>query len=263
MNLLITLTKAVIPEKYHPIFGEFYLQLSGYFLSLLLIGSRFCCPCCGRRFRRFLTYGVTPRKNAMCPRCRSLERHRLLWLYLKNKTNLFTSNLKVLHVGPEPIFQKIFKSMPNLDYISADLNSPYAMLNIDVTDIPYEECIFDVILCSHVLEHVEDDGKAIREFHRVLKPGGWAILQVPVSSELEETLEDTEVKTPEERELAFGLKEHVRKYGLDYKDRLENAGFTVNVDQYAESLSTEMVRVFCLNKDENVYFCTKPLKQNQ
>jgi SAM-dependent methyltransferase len=96
----------------------------------------------------------------------------LLWLYLKNKTNLFTSNLKVLHVAPEPIFQKIFKSMPNLDYISADLNSPYAMLNIDVTDIPYEECLFDVILCSHVLEHVKDDGKAIREFHRVLKPGG-------------------------------------------------------------------------------------------
>jgi predicted SAM-dependent methyltransferase len=152
--------------------------------------------------------------------------------------------------------------MPNLDYVSADLNSPYAMLNMDVTDIFYEECLFDVILCSHVLEHVEDDRKAIREFHRVLKPGGWAILQVPVSSELEETLEDTKVETPEERELAFGLKEHVRKYGLDYKDRLESAGFTVNVDQYVKSLSPETVRVFCLNKDENVYFCTKPLKQN-
>jgi predicted SAM-dependent methyltransferase len=203
-----------------------------------------------------------PRRNAMCPRCRSLERHRLLWLYLKNKTNLFTSNLKVLHVAPEPAFQKILKSMPNLDYISADLNSPYAMLNMDVTDILFGGSLFDVILCSHVLEHIEDDQKAIREFHRVLKPGGWAILQVPVASKLEETLEDTKVKTPEERELAFGLKEHVRIYGLDYKDRLEIAGFTVDVDQYVKSLSPEIVRAFSLDKDENIYFCTKPLKQN-
>jgi len=203
-----------------------------------------------------------PRRNAMCPRCRSLERHRLLWLYLKNKTNLFTSNLKVLHVAPEPAFQKILKSMPNLDYISADLNSPYAMLNMDVTDILFGGSLFDVILCSHVLEHIEDDQKAIREFHRVLKPGGWAILQVPVASKLEETLEDTKVKTPEERALAFGLKEHVRIYGLDYKDRLEIAGFTVDVDQYVKSLSPEIVRAFSLDKDENIYFCTKPLKQN-
>jgi ubiquinone/menaquinone biosynthesis C-methylase UbiE len=152
--------------------------------------------------------------------------------------------------------------MPNLDYISADLNSPYAMLNMDVTDILFGESLFDVILCSHVLEHIEDDQKAIREFHRVLKPGGWAILQVPVASKLEETLEDAKVKTPEERELAFGLKEHVRIYGLDYKDRLENAGFTVDVDQYVKSLSPEIVRAFSLDKDENIYFCTKPLKQN-
>jgi SAM-dependent methyltransferase len=260
MNFLITLTKAIIPQKYHPIFGELYTRISGYFLAFLLIGNRFICPCCGWHFRKFLTYGVKPRKNAMCPRCGSLERHRLLWLYLKNKTNLFTCNLKVLHIAPEPIFQSIFKSMPNLDYISADLNSRYAMLNMDVTNIIYEDCLFDVILCSHVLEHVEDDRKAIRELLRVLNPRGWAILQVPVFSELEKTLEDTTIKTPEERELAFGLKEHVRKYGLDYKDRLENAGFTVNVDHYAKSLSPEIVRVFCLNKDENIYLCTKPLE---
>lgn len=150
--------------------------------------------------------------------------------------------------------------MPNLDYISADLNSRYAMLSMDITNIIYEECFFDVILCSHVLEHVEDDRKAIGELHRVLKPGGWAILQVPVFSELEKTHEDAEIRTPDEREQAFGLKEHVRKYGLDYKDRLEDAGFMVNVDPYVESLSPEIVRMFCLNKDEKIYFCTKPSK---
>lgn len=260
MNFLITLMKAIIPQKYHPIFGDIYSRIRGYFLAFLLIGNRFICPCCGWHFRKFLTYGVKPRKNAMCPRCKSLERHRLLWLYLKSNTNLYRARLKVLHIAPEAIFQKILKSMQNLDYISADLNSRYAMVNMDVTNIIYENCSFDVILCSHVLEHVEDDRKAIEELYRVLKPGGWAILQVPVYSDLERTIEDATVRTPKERELAFGLKEHVRKYGLDYKDRLENAGFTVNVDQYVKSLSPEIVKFFCLDKDENIYFCTKPIK---
>ena len=260
MNFLFTVMRAIIPQRYHPISGDTYTRVSSFFLSILLIGNRFICPCCGRHFRRFLTFGVKPRKNAMCPRCGSLERHRLLWLYLENKTNLFTSNLKVLHIAPEPIFQKFFKLMLNLDYISADLNSRYAMLNMDITNITYEDCLFDVILCSHVFEHVEDDRKAMRELYRVLKPGGWAILQVPVFFQLEKTHEDAKVKTPDEKQLAFGLKEHVRKYGLDYKDRLEDAGFTVNVDQYAKSLSPEIVRVLCLNTDENIYFCTKPLE---
>jgi SAM-dependent methyltransferase len=260
MNFLITLMKAIIPQRYHPICGETYIRISSFLLSVLLIGNRFICPCCGWHFRKFLRYGLHPRKNAMCPKCGSLERHRLLWLYLKNKTNLFASNLKVLHIAPEPIFQRTFKSMSNLEYISADLNSRYAMVNMDLTNISFDECLFDVILCSHVLEHVEDDRKAVKEIFRVLKPGGWAILQVPVFSELEKTVEDTAIKTPEERELAYGLKEHVRKYGIDYKDTLENAGFNVNVDQYVKSLSREIVSVFCLNRDENIYFCTKPLK---
>lgn len=258
MNFLITLVKAVIPDRYHPICGATYIRVSSFCLSISLVGNRFICPCCGWHFRKLLTYGLKPRKNALCPSCGSLERHRLLWLYLKNKTNLFTSHLKVLHIAPEPVFQKFFKSMPNLDYISVDLNSRYAMLNMDITNITYEDCLFDVILCSHVLEHVGDDRKAMRELHRVLKPGGWAILQVPFLSELETTHEDANIKTPDERELAFGLKDHVRTYGLDYKDRLEDAGFTVNVDQYVKSLSPEIVRVFCLNRDENIYFCTKP-----
>ena len=258
MNFLITLVKAVIPDRYHPICGATYIRVSSFCLSISLVGNRFICPCCGWHFRKLLTYGLKPRKNALCPSCGSLERHRLLWLYLKNKTNLFTSHLKVLHIAPEPVFQKFFKSMPNLDYISVDLNSRYAMLNMDITNITYEDCLFDVILCSHVLEHVGDDRKAMRELHRVLKPGGWAILQVPFLSVLETTHEDANIKTPDERELAFGLKDHVRTYGLDYKDRLEDAGFTVNVDQYVKSLSPEIVRVFCLNRDENIYFCTKP-----
>ena len=104
-----------------------------------------------------------------------MERHRLLCLFLKNRTNLFHDKLKVLHVSPEYFFQKTFKSMSNLDYISADLNSPYAMIRMDVTNILYEGNYFDVILCSHVLEHVVDDKKAMLKFFRVLKPGAWAL----------------------------------------------------------------------------------------
>jgi len=187
-----------------------------------------------------------------------MKRHRLLWLFLKNRTNLFHDKLKVLHVSPEYFFQKTFKSMSNLDYISADLNSPYAMIRMDVTNILYEGNYFDVILCSHVLEHVIDDKKAMMEFFRVLKPGGWAILQVPVFTDREHTFEDPQIKTPEEREIAFGQKDHVRIYGLDYRKRLEEAGFIVIVDDYVKGLSLEMVREFSLNRDENIYICTKP-----
>lgn len=258
MGFLIAVAKFIIPKKYHSICGALYREILSNIFALLFIGNKFVCPCCGWRFRKFLTYGVKQRRNAMCPRCRSMERHRLLWLFLKNRTNLFHDKLKVLHVSPEYFFQKTFKSMSNLDYISADLNSPYAMIRMDVTNILYEGNYFDVILCSHVLEHVIDDKKAMMEFFRVLKPGGWAILQVPVFTDREHTFEDPQIKTPEEREIAFGQKDHVRIYGLDYRERLEEAGFEVNVDDYVKGLSLEMVREFSLNRDENIYICTKP-----
>lgn len=260
IDYLIPLAKGLIPTKYHPNAGEIYRICR----SFLYIGNKFVCPCCGWHFRQFLTHGVKPRKNAKCARCDSMERHRLLWLYLKNKTNLFSVNLKVLHFAPEYIFQKILRSMSNLDYISADLDSPLAMVKVDIINILYDDNSFDVILCTHVLEHVIDDREAMKELFRVLKPGGWAILQVPILRE--KTFEDPTITTPEERLKYFGQEDHFRIYGLDYKQRLEKAGFSVKVDSYLTELSEDIVNRYSLMPEgvfkENIYFCSKPEKGN-
>ena len=253
MDYLIRLVKAIVPERYHTTLVEIYRICR----SFLYIGNRYICPCCGWRFRVFLPFGVKPRPSAQCPRCGSLERHRLLWLYLKNRTNLFSDNLKVLHFAPEYIFQKTFRFMPNLDYISADLDSPLAMVKVDITNILYDDNSFDVILCSHVLEHVIDDREAMKELFRVLKPGGWAILQAPIPAEHDKTFEDSDIVLPEDRERIFGQKDHVRIYGRDYKDRLEEAGFTVKVDGYVRELGDDKIKKHGLSEDQDIYFCAK------
>jgi len=226
--------------------------------KLRLFGFAVYCPCCGSHFRKFVPTGVQARPNARCPRCNSVERHRLLWLYLQNRTGFFSDGLKVLHVAPEPFFQKTFKAMPNLDYTSADIESPLAMVKMDIMDIPYEDGLFDVILCYHVLEHVADDRRAMREFLRVLKPGGWAILQVPMDHTREETFEDPTVTSPEERERVFGQSDHVRVYGRDYKERLEEAGWRVTVDGYVRELEPAMIKKYGLATDQDIYLCSKP-----
>ena len=202
-------------KKYGRIIGRL-------FRPLLHLGTRVMCPCCGWRFRQFLPGGVVvQRANALCPKCGSLERHRLLWLYIKNKTDFFKRNSKVLHFAPESIFARHFRRLPQLDYITADLSSPRVRTKADIMNIPCKDNSFDVVLCNHVLEHVADDQKAIREICRVLNPNGWAILQSPIDTRRAKTFEDPTIVSPEERERAFGQHNHVRMSGRDYKDRLE------------------------------------------
>jgi predicted SAM-dependent methyltransferase len=254
MKYLLIDAKALIPKKYHFKVKQIYYR----FRSLFYIGNRFICPCCNGHFRTFLQFGIKSRPNALCPKCGSLERHRLLWLYLKHRTNLFSENLKVLHFAPEYIFQRTFKTMLNLDYISADLDSPIALVKIDITNILYKDNMFDAILCNHVLEHVLDDKKAMRELFRVLKPGGWAIIQVPIWTNRNETFEDQTITSPEQRKRIFGQPDDVRMYGKDYKDRLEKAGFVVKVDDYVKELDAKTIKKYCLMEDEDIYFCIKP-----
>jgi SAM-dependent methyltransferase len=223
--------------------------------------SNFFCPCCNGNFDEFLPFGVKQRPNARCPNCGSLERHRLLWLYFQNRTNLFSENLKVLHIAPEDIFQNAFKAMPNLDYISGDIKSSRAMVKMDITNIPYEANSFDVILCVHVLEHILDDRKAMRELFRVLKPNGWSILQVPIDLKRDKTFEDPSITMPEDRTRFFGQHDHVRVYGRDYRDRLEESGFLVTVDGYARDLGTDLIKKYSLKQHHEIYFCRKS-KQN-
>ena len=228
--------------------------------SVLYRGSRVSCPVCGGHFRKFLPFGVRERRrNARCPRCGSFERHRLLMLYLKERTNFFTSHLKVLEFAPHVYLQERLRRMKNLEYISADLASPLAMVSMDITDIKFEDNQFDCVICYHVLEHVPDDLKAMREICRILRPGAWGILQPPVDQNREKTFEDTSVVTPEARERLFGRFDHVRVYGRDYKERLESAGFKVRVDDFISELSIDADK-YGLMRDEPMYYCIKPVE---
>lgn len=231
-------------------------------IKLYYMGNRYVCPCCKGHFRKFLPFGIVPRPNARCPWCLSLERHRLIWLYITDRTNLLSDNLRLLHFAPEYILQKKLASLPNLIYISADPNSARAMVKVDITTIPYRDNSFDAILCSHVLEHVIDDQKAMAELFRVLRPGGWAIIQSPVDLERNKTFEAPNATTPEDRLRLFGQSDHVRKYGRDYKDRLEKAGFSVKVDGYVRDLGTDIINKYGLDEDEDIYFCSKPKLQD-
>lgn len=213
------------------------------------------CPFCGWTGKEFLPNGVIKRKNALCPQCGSLERHRLYYLYLK-KVLPQDKNIKVLHFAPEEILTSLFKSYGNIDYLSVDLDANVAMQAEDITKLSFTDNSFDVIFCAHVLEHIVDDGKAMRELRRVLRPGGFAILQVPLKNELEKTYEDFTITDPLEREKAFEQVDHVRLYGRDYRDRLEAAGLIVQVDKFYETLEDEIKKKYGLKK-EDIYFCSK------
>ena len=230
---------------------------------ILLKGDQVEDPINGKTYSRFLPYGyggTVKRKNALSPQTLSLERHRLLWLYLKQRTNFFEKNRKMLHVAPEQCFYKLFRKMENLDYTTADLNSPLADVKMDLHNIPFDDNSFDVIFCNHVLEHVENDRQCMAELFRVLKPAGFAILQSPVDITRKETYEDPSIIDPDEREKHFWQKDHVRLFGLDYKDRLEEAGFKVKVDDFIESFTADQIeryRISSPKKDDAIYFCEK------
>ena len=219
--------------------------------------SRYC-PLCENIVEKFNSFGLIPREDASCPICHSLERHRLLWLYIKNKQNLLSDFTgKMLHVTPERIFSKLFKEKLKENYLSADLYNTNAMVQMDITNINYSDETFDYIYCSHVLEHVLDDRKAMKEFHRVLKKDGWAILLVPIADQ-EITYEDSSIVEPEEREKAFGQKDHVRVYGRDYFDRLKKSGFSVETISPKDFLSDdEIVQMGITKASGEIFFCTK------
>ncbi len=223
------------------------------FSSLLFYGDKVECPVCGKTFSRFLPYGRTLRKNVLCPNCLSLERHRLLWLYLKEKTNFFTENLKVLHIAPEQCFYKRFKEMPNLDYTTGDLVSPLADVKFDIQNIPFENNTFDVVICNHVLEHVENDMKALSEIKRILKKTGFAILMVPIDFKRHNTYEDPKIKTSKEREKHYWQSDHRRLYGLDYSERLAKAGLYCSDENFIHLVSEDKKQRYRLTDTELMF----------
>ena len=220
-------------------------------IAFVLKGSTYTDPIDQRSFRKFLPYGYgNQRPNVLSPSTLSLERHRLLWLYLKNETDFFTVEKKALHFAPEQCFLKRFRKLKNLDYTTTDLLSPIADIKADICDLPFEDNSYDIILCNHVLEHIPDDTKAMQELYRVMKPGGYGIFQIPQDLERVETFEDNTITDKAERAKIFGQYDHVRIYGRDYFDKLRRIGFKVEEVDYTSQLSNEDIDKYRLANGE-------------
>jgi SAM-dependent methyltransferase len=242
-----------IPRRYLILLSRFF----SIFIRIFYLGNRYYCPICKSHFRKFLPYGNKGKENRLCPKCLSLERHRLIWLYLSTKTNLLSREISFLHIAPEQPFLKKFQKQKNWKYVTADLESPIADVKMDIRNMPFNNEEFDFVMCNHVLEHIDDDLKAMKEIYRVLKKGGSAILQVPIDNNLESTYEDFTITDPKEREKHFGQYDHVRVYGKDYAERLKNAGFKVEINDYVKTLTKEEIDLYRLDENEYIYIAHK------
>jgi SAM-dependent methyltransferase len=254
MKSVISLVLRYVPRPFLQRIGHFAAR----FLGMFNAGNKVECPVCNHHYDKFLPYGRKGRDNALCPNCLALERHRLMYLYLKRKTNFFSDSLKVLHVAPEYCFIDRFERMKNLDYITADIESPLAKVKMDIHAIPFPDNTFDVAFCNHVMEHVDDYVKATSELHRVLKPGGWAIIQSPQDMSRASTYEDASITDPREREKHFWQNDHLRLFGRDYALELAKGGFKVTEDRFVQTdLSKAEVERYALPANEFIYFCRK------
>ncbi|MBN1639414.1 MAG: class I SAM-dependent methyltransferase [Ignavibacteriales bacterium] len=261
MKNIKKVVKKIIPKKYRSDVRSLY----NHFRSLSYFGLKYQCNICNGHFRKLLPMGINKNatKNivgggyrfALCPRCHSTDRERLTYWYLTNKTNILSpqKKTKLLHIAPENNLKKVFSNINKIEYIDGDLNPLKAENQMDITDINFEDNYFDFIICNHVLEHVKDDKKAMRELFRVLKPGGEAILQVPIFTTKIKTFEDFSIVLSEEREKYFGQKDHLRIYGKDYKDKLEGEGFKVKLYDIKNDLNNMDIVRHGINSEEILY----------
>lgn len=253
-NPLKRVVRERVPEGFRgPIYRAFYGARRA--TSIVYSGDGHFCPCCARSFRRFRDWG--PVANCRCPNCGSLPRQRLLMLFFQQRTDLCARDLRLLHLAPEPSLGRPLRRMANIDYVTADLNLPLADVRLDATDMPFADHHFDAVLGLHILEHIPDDRKAMSEIHRVLKPGGWAVLQVPIDLSRPETLEDPTITSPEDRLRVFGQEDHVRFYGADYVSRLRESGLDVTVDPFVRELSPALRKSMVLDDTEDIFFCRR------
>ncbi|MBV9311049.1 MAG: class I SAM-dependent methyltransferase [Solirubrobacterales bacterium] len=241
--------KESVPRRYRFVAREVLVTVS----SPVFAGDAFTCPCCLRSSRRWITIG---HQEQLCPRCFAGARHRLLMLYVERRTSLLRAPMRLLHFAPEHSLMRRFRHQPNLDYLAADLDPPFGAIRLDLTAIDLPADSVDCVICSHVLEHIPDDRRAMEEMRRVLRPGGQALIMVPVDQRREHTFEDPSIVTPAQRLEAFNQEDHVRVYGLDFVRRLEEAGFGVDCHG-AESFGEEAMQRMGLpsGDKELLYVC--------
>jgi len=228
------------------------------------------CTFCGTESSAFKPFGLSLevlrakdvvgggfRPNALCPCCGSLDRERLIEIYLRTETAIFSTPTTLLHVAPERCLTRVLRACPSIRYVSVDVGSRAAMVRMDITQMAFDSDFFDAVICNHVLEHVSSDSAALHELYRVLKLGGWAILQVPIALALEQTLECPSITSREERARLYGQPDHVRLYGRDYPDRLKQFGFDVVTFNALERLGPETVATYALLREERIYVARK------
>ncbi len=226
--------------------------------ALFFIGNKYVCPCCGWRLRAFTHGGTSLRVRHLgyCPRCNSKARHRRWWLFLQENTNIFTDPVHLFQASPNYCLSRRFIKLPNIHYVGVDHNNHQNIcIKTTLPALPLPSNVFDIVICIHVLEHIEEDRRAIHELYRILKPGGWAGISAPIRLD-QKTYEDPTITTPEERDRAFGETVHVRYYGYDLADRLEEAGFRVKMHPGKE-VDLQSKQRHGLREDENIFYCTK------
>lgn len=219
--------------------------------ALLFRGNSVECSCCGRTFSLFL---FSPYLTARCPYCLSIERYRLLCRYLENETDFGGRPERVLDIAPMWCFQEFCRARENIEYVSVDIASPLAMRHMDIRALSFEDEAFDWIFCYHVLEHIDDDMAALRELFRVLRPGGRAIIQVPI--EVENTVERSSLGRDDQIRL-LRWPDHLRAYGKDFAERPRAAGFDVEICPYVRGFSSKEIKRFGLDPGEDLYVCRR------
>jgi SAM-dependent methyltransferase len=243
------IVKAIVPPRYH-------VPLQTWAARATHAGTRRYCPCCDSHLRRFGPYGERPRPDAMCPVCGALERHRLATLFLNRRRDALGERVgRVLHIAPEPPVARVLQGWAAVSYVSVDLYAENVTVQADLTRMPFRSRAFDAIYCSHVLEHVADDRRAMEELHRVLRPGGWALIQVPIKRDV--TFEDPTITDPESRRRLFGQPDHVRVYGRDFGNRLARARFAVSVERPQCGLDAAAIERYGLKTREDLFLCTR------
>jgi SAM-dependent methyltransferase len=236
------------PYKYIPVVSPIYRQFQQNLNLVLYKGNNIKCPFCEKTFRTWMHN----QEYGSCPFCKSAARHRLLYLFLQKHSSILTQTHKILHFAPEQCWEKTLRNRLNSKYITTDISAPDVDVHTDITNLCFEDKSFDIILCSHVLEHIPDERKAITELYRVLVPNGVAYIQVPYNFS-GPTDEDLSITDPQERKKRYGQFDHVRQYGIDFKSRLESYGFQVNERYYARELPPTQRKQYGLWDD--VIFC--------
>lgn len=236
--------------------GNSFFAIPIFIRKKLFSGDKYYCPICDLNLRKFVSF-YRP-YHLFCPICQSLHRHRFIWIFIQKFELLKIKPIKILHIAPEVCLKNKFVEIENLEYVNIDLNNPEAMLKMDVSNLEFDSNIFDIVICSHVLEHVENDIKAMQEIFRVLKPNGIALILVPISHE--QTIEDTTITDPKQRELIFGQYDHLRLYGIDIIDRLQEVGFNITEYKPHDIASNFEIQKMGLNPKDIIFFCEKKSK---